>query len=307
MYKPYMLVSVLLLVCSACVSSRPDPSEPRGFLADTSSVEPIAAVETVLVAAADAATLDDDSRQAAIARHLKFEADDPNSLIIHAGYVIQFNEEHKTPNWTLNEITPAQIQPREPSLRRPSSFKVDSLLDADKQARHGDYSNSGFDRGHFTPAADFTQDQNLKDATFFVTNIGPQTPDLNQRVWRILEEEIRALVLDSAATAHVFTGAIYASKNARNRGVSRKHIGIASSFYKIVYLQAATFDYAYAFLVPHMFAYPTDNPACYQVTVDEVEQVAEEDFLDLIPDDKERLLEAAVLDVSGWLEPCTEE
>ncbi len=310
MYK-ILLVSALVLLCGACAGSRPLPEATETHDVSDAETNAAEAADTVsavrdALAAPAVAGATASSRDAAIARHLAWESDDPNQLIIHDGYVINFNETHKTPNWTLNAITPDQIAPRDPSLRRASSFGVDPLFDAGKQARHGDYSNSGFDRGHFTPAADFSQDQTLKDATFLVTNIGPQTPDLNQRIWRELEEHIRGLVSDSMATTHVVTGAVYASRNARNRGVSRKHIGIASSFYKIVYLQAATWDYAYAFLIPHLFAYDNENPACYQVTVDEIERIAGEDFLDRLPDDKERLMEAARLDVSGWLEPCAQ-
>jgi len=58
---------------------------------------------------------------------------------------------------------------------------------------HGDYSYSGYDRGHMAPNADFNDTFENAVATFFTANIWPQTPNLNRVVWLRTERETRNL------------------------------------------------------------------------------------------------------------------
>jgi DNA/RNA endonuclease G (NUC1) len=58
---------------------------------------------------------------------------------------------------------------------------------------HGDYTNSGYDRGHMAPNADFNDTQENALMTFFVGNIWPQTPHLNRVEWLAAENETRRL------------------------------------------------------------------------------------------------------------------
>jgi endonuclease G len=55
------------------------------------------------------------------------------------------------------------------------------------------YDGSGFDRGHMCPAKDRSATQEDCDATFYMTNIVPQSPATNQTGWERLESYCRAL------------------------------------------------------------------------------------------------------------------
>jgi endonuclease G len=57
-----------------------------------------------------------------------------------------------------------------------------------------DYSGSGYDRGHMVPSADRFGDPESNSETFLMTNIVPQTADLNQYVWEKLERYARGIV-----------------------------------------------------------------------------------------------------------------
>ena len=59
--------------------------------------------------------------------------------------------------------------------------------------RHRDYSNSGYDRGHMAPNADFNDTHENAVMTFFIGNIWPQTPDVNRIEWLHTENETRNL------------------------------------------------------------------------------------------------------------------
>jgi endonuclease G len=58
--------------------------------------------------------------------------------------------------------------------RDKSSFREDPEIPIMFRALLKDYSRSGFDRGHQTPAADATFTQQAMDETFLLTNMAPQ-------------------------------------------------------------------------------------------------------------------------------------
>ena len=58
---------------------------------------------------------------------------------------------------------------------------------------HSDYTNSGYDRGHMAPNADFNDTYGNAVMTFFIANIWPQTPQLNRVEWLGTETETRRL------------------------------------------------------------------------------------------------------------------
>jgi len=59
--------------------------------------------------------------------------------------------------------------------------------------RHADYTNSGYDRGHMAPNADFNDTFENALATFFIANVWPQTPDVNRVKWLRTENATRRL------------------------------------------------------------------------------------------------------------------
>jgi DNA/RNA endonuclease G (NUC1) len=59
--------------------------------------------------------------------------------------------------------------------------------------RHGDFTNSGYDRGHMAPNADFNDTYENALMTFFIANIWPQTPYINRIEWLKTENETRQL------------------------------------------------------------------------------------------------------------------
>jgi len=58
---------------------------------------------------------------------------------------------------------------------------------------HGDYTHSGYDRGHMAPNADFNDTYENALMTFFIANIWPQLPNINRSEWLVTENETRRL------------------------------------------------------------------------------------------------------------------
>jgi endonuclease G len=116
------------------------------------------------------------------------QSDPGNYLIVGEGSVISYNDSRGTPNWVSWRTAKSDLGP---SLKRPE-FRPDPRLPAwFARISYSDYSGSGYDRGHVVPSADRFADKILNEETFFMTNIVPQTPALNQYAWEKLESYAR--------------------------------------------------------------------------------------------------------------------
>ncbi|HKI36705.1 MAG TPA: DNA/RNA non-specific endonuclease [Gemmataceae bacterium] len=110
-------------------------------------------------------------------------------LIERPQYTLSYNATTRRPNWVCWRLRKADIGKAE---RGP--FEPDPLLPKGfaKVTSHA-YDGSGFDRDHMCPAKDRSATQADCDATFFVTNVVPQSPASNQKGWERLEAYCRDL------------------------------------------------------------------------------------------------------------------
>lgn len=117
--------------------------------------------------------------------------DKDNFLLVHDAQVISYNDSRGTMNWTAWRTTRSDLGKR---LERPL-FEPDPDLPADfRKIGYYDYSGGGYDRGHMLPSADRFGNAGLNSQTFYMSNIVPQTGELNQFPWEKLESYSRSLV-----------------------------------------------------------------------------------------------------------------
>jgi endonuclease G len=110
-------------------------------------------------------------------------------LIERPQYVLSYNNKTKTPNWVSWQLTHHDLGKAD---RGP--FKPDPLLPKGfTHITEAPYTGSGFDRGHMCPFADRSATQEDGDATFYMTNIVPQSPHSNQKGWERMETYCRNL------------------------------------------------------------------------------------------------------------------
>jgi len=110
---------------------------------------------------------------------------------------------HKGPHIIRYVLTKERLESE--SVRRPSTtFTQDRdggvlqnllLENGYSLPSHRDYTNSGYDRGHMAPNADFNDTRENALMTFFMANIWPQTPNVNRVVWLKAENETRKLAV----------------------------------------------------------------------------------------------------------------
>ena len=104
-----------------------------------------------------------------------------NELIARAQYVVGYHRDRGIPTWVSWHLEAADLGPAD---RRMGDFITDTSLPTGwYQATHGDYTNTGYHRGHMTPSADRTATDADNDATFILTNVLPQAPQHNIGLW----------------------------------------------------------------------------------------------------------------------------
>ncbi|MES2460881.1 MAG: DNA/RNA non-specific endonuclease, partial [Armatimonadota bacterium] len=110
-------------------------------------------------------------------------------LIRRRQLALSYNDTLRFPNWVswhlsrsdIGTVERGKFQP-DPSL--PPSFTL---------VTPGDYSGSGYDRGHNCPSKDRTATRADNDAVFLMTNMTPQAHGMNAGPWEGLESYSRDL------------------------------------------------------------------------------------------------------------------
>ncbi|MCY7285306.1 MAG: DNA/RNA non-specific endonuclease, partial [Cyanobacteria bacterium CAN_BIN43] len=105
-------------------------------------------------------------------------------LITRRQYALSYNSDKGTPNWVSWQLNASWLG----SVDRCGGFSPDPLLPTGFNiVRPNDYTGSGFSRGHMTRSGDRTANVTDNCATFFMTNIVPQTQEQNEGPWLQLE------------------------------------------------------------------------------------------------------------------------
>lgn len=78
-------------------------------------------------------------------------------------------------------------------VERSNNFRADTRIPRRFRAGLGAYAGSGFDRGHLVASANQNLLEIQNSETYLLSNMSPQHPDFNRKLWRRLEGEIRKL------------------------------------------------------------------------------------------------------------------
>ncbi len=115
-----------------------------------------------------------------------------NYLMEKPQFTLSYNATRLIPNWVAWHLCPSDLG----SSGRAGDFHADaSLPEKFYHVQKKDYQfvKYGFDRGHLCPSADRSATKEDNAETFLMTNMIPQSPDVNRITWRLLEEFEREL------------------------------------------------------------------------------------------------------------------
>jgi endonuclease G len=146
----------------------------------------------------------------------------PNTTVLcNTFYVTVFDEAHNAAIFSSQVMQSAAEK-----VVRTNNFRPDARLK--NGPRPEDYTNSGYDRGHLTPAADASTPEQMSD-TFLMTNMTPQEPTVNRTPWRLLEVRVR----EGGPFKWVVSGAVYSYPA---KTIGKNSVSVPVSYYKLVYL-----------------------------------------------------------------------
>lgn len=212
-----------------------------------------------------------------------------NYLVAHTGYILSYNRERGAANWVAWHTSKTDI-----GKLRINSFAPDTDLPKEWWIKPTDYkfSRYGYQRGHMCPSADRSAESDANIETFKMSNMQPQTPELNERTWRYLEEYTRTVV-KKGNEAYVYAGCY------GNKGKIKDKITIPTNCFKIIlFVATGGNDLDRVTGTTEIIAVDMPNSdvvnrrwRSYVTTVDEIEAKTGYDFLDTLPEDIENSLE----------------
>lgn len=208
----------------------------------------------------------------------------------NANFMIGYSDIRGNPLWVSYRLEKPEEQAKH--YKRPSRFKSDWRSINKVQSK--DYKGSGYDRGHMAPnyAISTIYGKQAQLNSFLMSNISPQKPKLNQKLWQRLEEVGVKHFTKLKGQLWVITGPVFDANIQRLRNAW--NVEIPDAFYKIYLLdRPQNTPIALAFLMPQNVRgnEPLDQ---YVVSVDKIEELTGLDFFNSLDDVLENKLEASI-------------
>jgi len=215
-----------------------------------------------------------------------------DQIVMHTAMAVGYSEQHEQATWVAHIITPDIIQGNH---SRSNDFRVDSLIETGTPVTE-DYWDSGFDRGHLAPSADFRWSQQALSESYYYSNMSPQRPELNREIWAELEAKLREVVIRENKALYVVTGGIL-TDSLPTIGVVNQ-VSVPEWYYKVVLDMTGPQKKGIAFLVPN---HKVNEPLMqFAVSIDRVEQLTEINFFPRLTPLEDQTLEGSY-DISLWL------
>ncbi|NOQ76806.1 MAG: DNA/RNA non-specific endonuclease [Methylococcaceae bacterium] len=205
-------------------------------------------------------------------------------------FMLGYSDLRGNPLWVSYKIN--SVNPKAKRLSRPQRFSKDWRTV--NPVNHQDYLHSGYDRGHMAPnyAISRLYGKQAQLDTFLMSNISPQKPKLNQKLWQRLERVEINYFTQLGKDLWVYTGPIFDSKIQRLKNAW--NVEIPDAFYKIYALPATTGKpKLLAFLIPQQVK-GNEPLTRFLTTVDEIERLTGLDFFTDLPDKLENKLESKI-------------
>jgi endonuclease G len=198
-------------------------------------------------------------------------------IVEHSAMILSYNEEHEQANWVMHMVTKDILYG---TTGRTNDFRPDPKVSTGT-ADSVDYWNSGYDRGHLAPSADFRWSRDALSESYYYSNMSPQVPEMNRGAWAKLENQVREWAVDNDEVI-VFTGPVLKPELPKVQQGSFR-LSIPEAYYKIVVdLNDSIPHKAIAFLFPNKDV--TYDIQRYVVTIDSVEKVTGINFFPSLQD-----------------------
>ncbi|NEP53362.1 MAG: DNA/RNA non-specific endonuclease [Moorea sp. SIO3C2] len=209
-----------------------------------------------------------------------------NYLIPKEQFVISYNCSRNLANWVSWMVDASYLG----DVERADDFRPDPDLPC-YQPTPRDYRRSGYDRGHIAPSADRDSNKEDNSATFYMSNIMPQSPSNNREVWRELEGYERDIITELGNKAvYIVAGPL------GNIGTIGNGVTVPESTWKVILVAGANGSpsQTIAVNIPNNESVKNTDWQDYLTTVNRIEKLTGYDFFKELPDEIEEVLESKV-------------
>jgi endonuclease G, mitochondrial len=158
--------------------------------------------------------------------HAPFGMPACSKLLPQREYLVCYDPERRVASWVSYTLRREDIVDRD----RLDAFRSDPRLTDDENAQCADYQGTGYDRRHAVPRGDMNRSPEVQADTYFLSNMGPQTPELNRGMLRWLEESVRSWVM-KFGELHVLSGSVFLGTT---HWVASQRVAIPREFFKIL-------------------------------------------------------------------------
>jgi len=210
-------------------------------------------------------------------------------IITHTGYSFLYNESHEQASWVAYELTKEETNKL---YDRTDNFMPDPLVTTGT-ANDGDYSGSGYDRGHLAPAADMGWSSTSMVESFYYSNMSPQLPGFNRGIWKKLEGLARTWAVEYNAI-DIVTGPVLTSGLTT---IGADGVSVPKYYYKVILDYTEPELKGIGFILPN--ASSSEPLQSFAVTIDSVEKFTGINFYPSLPDDQEKTIEKTLC-ISCW-------
>lgn len=144
-------------------------------------------------------------------------------------YSICYRETYEQAEWSAYRLTREQLVK---NASRSDDFRPDPEIKTGSAAL-SDYKGSGYDRGHLSPAADFSFSEKAMSDTFYLSNMSPQTAGLNRGLWKDLEAKVRNWA-DRYGRIYVISGPVLNKAASEFPSIGKNQVAVPEAYYKIL-------------------------------------------------------------------------
>ena len=205
-------------------------------------------------------------------------------LITREGYTLGYSNQKRQALWVSYILSKEALEA--PQVKRSNDFRRDPAVKYNP-VDPGEYTRSGFDRGHLAPAADMAYSRKVMSESFFMSNMSPQTAGCNRRSWLAVETQVR-IWAKREGKVYIITGPVFTPY--RGKVSPGFRVAVPGAFFKAVLDLTPPYKMI-AFIVPNE-SVKFHSAKVFAVSVDEVEKLTGYDLFDRLNDELEDHLEA---------------
>jgi endonuclease G len=157
-------------------------------------------------------------------------------------FAVMYSQTSKTPLIVVERLNAVVLRDAQ-GEQRSNKFYADPRIPVGGRADLSDYrgQQQRLDRGHQAPAAD-APNQRAMAQTFSLSNMVPQDPVNNRKVWAKVESDVRKFTLRAEGNVFVFTGPIF---DVGHDTIGKNKVWVPTRLFKLVYDDSSKLAWAY--------------------------------------------------------------